>query len=92
MNIGDKVRLLHGKESGVIVAIKGDIVEVEIEDGFTIPVQKREVVLISSEESKRFSSQEKDSKILVREVQSAIGIYLAFFASQRPEICLILPQ
>lgn len=78
MNIGDKVRLLHGKESGVVVAIKGDIVEVEIEDGFTIPVQKREVVLISSEESKRFSSQEKDSKILVREVQSAIGIYLAF--------------
>ncbi|PKQ68018.1 Smr/MutS family protein [Raineya orbicola] len=78
MNVGDKVRLLHGREAGVIVAIKGDMVEVEIEDGFTIPVQKREVVLVSPEESKRFQSQEKNSKILAPEVQSAVGIYFAF--------------
>ncbi|MCS6795629.1 MAG: Smr/MutS family protein [Raineya sp.] len=78
MNIGDKVRFLHSKEAGVVVAVKGDLVEVEIEDGFTIPVQRREIVLISAEESKRFNTQEKNAKPLIKEFQALQGIFLAF--------------
>ena len=51
MNIGDKVRLLHGTEEGVIRRIIDKrTVEIEIEDGFLIPVLRKEVVLISSDE------------------------------------------
>ena len=57
MNIGDKVRMLYGKEEGVITAIKGDIIEVAIEDGFSIPVMRREIVIISPEEAKIFGTK-----------------------------------
>lgn len=85
MNVGDKVRLLHGKESGVVVAIKGAIVEIEIEEGFTIPVSKSEVVVVSPEESKRFQKEEspkESSKTYSAhsEVKATKGIYWAFVA------------
>jgi len=52
MNIGDRVRFLHGTEEGIIRRIiDKKTVEVEIDDGFLIPVLKNEVVLIQSEES-----------------------------------------
>lgn len=55
MNIGDKVRILHGNESGVITKISsGGMVEIEIEDGFRIPVHKREVVVVSAAETQYF--------------------------------------
>ncbi len=51
MKIGDKVRLVHGKESGTITRIiDAQQVEVEIEDGFRIPVAAREITIISSTE------------------------------------------
>ena len=51
MKIGDKVRLVHGKESGIIIrVIDAQQIEVEIEDGFRIPVAKKEVTVISSAE------------------------------------------
>jgi len=84
MNIGDKVRLLHGKESGVVVGIKGAIIDIEIEDGFTIPVSKSEVVLISPEESKRFtkeeSPKEENKSNIIKEVKATKGLYWAFVA------------
>jgi dsDNA-specific endonuclease/ATPase MutS2 len=79
MNIGDKVRLLHGTEQGVIVAIKGAIIEVEIEEGFSIPVSKSEIVLIAAEEAKRFGQTEKNNsqQILQKEVKSVKGLFFA---------------
>lgn len=51
MKIGDKVRLVHGTESGIIIrVIDAQQIEVEIEDGFRIPVAKKEVTVISSAE------------------------------------------
>lgn len=65
MNIGDRVRLLHGNEEGVITKISaGGRVEVEIEDGFRIPAMKNEIVVISAVEKQYFGGdkiQEKDS-------------------------------
>ena len=51
MNIGDKVRLLHGTEEGIIRRIIDKrTVEIEIEDGFLIPVLRQEIVIISPDE------------------------------------------
>jgi len=79
MNIGDKVRLLHSTESGVIVSIKGAIIEVEIEEGFSIPVSKSEIVLVAAEEAKRFGQIEKNNskQILQAEVKSVKGLFFA---------------
>lgn len=47
MNIGDKVRVIHGTEEGIVVRVLPDgLVEIEIEDGFTIPVLIRDLVII----------------------------------------------
>lgn len=60
MNIGDKVRLLHGKEEGTITKISsGGQVEIEIEDGFRIPALKSEVVVVSQSEKQFFGTAEE---------------------------------
>lgn len=93
MRIGDKVRLLKGTEEGFIVSIKGNIVEIEIEDGFTIPAVKNEVVVIDIREKEAFhipeeeKSQEKTSRLeLISE-----GIYLGIEDSE-PVNCYIVNQ
>lgn len=63
MNIGDKVRLLRGQEEGIVTRfLDGGLVEVEIEDGFQIPVLKNELVVVASEEAKYFRRQEVPSR------------------------------
>jgi hypothetical protein len=55
MKIGDRVRLLHSTEEGVIRRIiDKKTVDVEIEDGFLIPALISELVQIDEEELKRF--------------------------------------
>ena len=55
MNIGDKVRALHEDIEGYISKfLPNDIIEVEIEDGFGIPVHKKELVIVSSQEAEFF--------------------------------------
>jgi len=87
MNIGDKVRMVHGREEGVIVGFTRDnLVEVEIEDGFRIPMLRSEIVLVSPEEAARFqkNSSVTDSKAPASqrrtgsEVLAERGLYLAF--------------
>jgi len=80
MHIGDRVRLLHDKEEGIIRRIIDDrLVEVEIDDGFIIPVLKKELVTIASHEKETF--REEDNVSIQPEkpkVTSDKGIYLAF--------------
>lgn len=89
MNIGDKVRLVHGREEGVIYAfLPGNIVEIEIEDGFRIPVLRNEIVTISPVEGQRLVKEQDSRKIgsqndiiVPRNAPFAEkGIYLAFVA------------
>ncbi len=55
MNIGDRVRLLKGTEEGIITKfLDNKLVEVEIEDGFVIPVLKNELVQIAKQEEAVF--------------------------------------
>lgn len=87
MNIGDKVRLVHGKEEGVIYAfLPGNVVEIEIEDGFRIPVMRNEIVTISPIESQRMQKTTEitklapqSDKIVSRQaVFAEKGVYIAF--------------
>ncbi len=84
MNIGDKVRLLRGTEEGVIVKIVNDnIVEIEIEDGFSFPVMKNEVVLVHKAEADYFKKEaapvSTSQKVFVKPTaQAEKGIYLGF--------------
>lgn len=81
MKTGDKVRFLHTKGEGVVKAIiDARTVEVEIEDGFRIPLLKNEVVVIAAEEGSRFSSapvREDDTKDMDNHEKTS-GIYLSF--------------
>jgi DNA-nicking Smr family endonuclease len=64
MDIGDRVRLLHGKEEGIVRRfIDTKTVEVEIEEGFLIPVLRNELVTIDREETDRFKSERKSVAI-----------------------------
>ncbi|MCC5938041.1 MAG: DUF2027 domain-containing protein [Lunatimonas sp.] len=84
MNVGDKVRLLHGKEEGTITKIlPGGEVEIEIEEGFRIPALKSEVVLISEVESTYFGSEKTPTttwqpKTAKAATDAGTGLYLAY--------------
>ncbi|MBT0811150.1 Smr/MutS family protein [Litoribacter ruber] len=82
MNIGDKVRLLHGNEQGIITKISsGGRIEIEIEDGFRIPAMKSEVVIIHSAERQYFGDgvvEEKPTIATKNVIKSADGVFLCY--------------
>jgi hypothetical protein len=91
MKIGDKVRMLSGTEEGIITKIlTHGQVEIEIEDGFCLPVMASEVVLINKQEEKYFGKkspilEEKEEKKSffkptkkVKKSTVGEGLYLAF--------------
>ncbi len=56
MNVGDRVRLLTGTEEGIVTRLlDSELVEVAIDNDFTIPVLRREVVVVAAEESNNFN-------------------------------------
>ncbi len=80
MNIGDKVRNIKGTEEGIVTRfLKGNIVEVEIEDGFPIPFLKSELVVVSSKENQYFKKDapaaDEISKAIIP--RSEKGLYFA---------------
>lgn len=60
MNVGDKVRMLRGREEGIVTRIIDQkLIEIEIEDGFQIPVLKSEVVPVAREEASYFKREQQ---------------------------------
>ena len=87
MNIGDRVRVLHGQEEGIVTKIvDSKTVEIEIEEGFNIPVLIAELVTITSQEDRFFSSESSqlnnDDK---KEVKSETGIYVSLHLSEKSD-------
>lgn len=84
MNIGDRVRLLRAKEQGVVSRfLPGNMIEIEIEDGFRIPVLRSELVPVSPVESERLlkSNPYEPQKTVTPSAPAILasqGIYLAF--------------
>ncbi len=80
MKVGDKVRLLKSTEEGKISKIlDSKVIEVEIEDGFNIPVLMNEVVVVNTQEAQYFRSTEKEV-VPPKKVDPVgpSGIFLAF--------------
>jgi hypothetical protein len=99
MNIGDRVRLMHGREEGIITRFIGpDQVEIAIDGDFTIPVMRREVVVIAAEEATFMHNQPVPETQAQRSqkaydqpnqpVLSGSGIYLAL-VHQSPELLAV---
>ncbi|OOG73116.1 Smr/MutS family protein [Algoriphagus sp. A40] len=95
MNVGDKVRLLRGKEEGIVrkVSASGRI-EVEIEDGFIIPAMKSEVVIIAEAEKSYFGenagvTKEPESPLPISAPKDQ-GLYLAFLPINDQNLSLYL--
>jgi hypothetical protein len=99
MNIGDRVRLLYGKEEGIITRfLDNNQVEVAIDNEFTIPVLRREVVVIAPEEDKFFGSNSgtanaeaviaKAADSSKQPALSSLGIYVAL-THQSPELLAV---
>ncbi|WP_027003736.1 Smr/MutS family protein [Hugenholtzia roseola] len=88
MNIGDRVRLLSGREEGFITQIiDKQQIEVEIDEGFRIPVLRSEVAIVQKDEERYF----KDAKpaqiepiappsptVLAQSRAIGEGVFLAF--------------
>jgi DNA-nicking Smr family endonuclease len=82
MNVGDRVRLMSGREEGIITRIlDNNIVEVAIDNDFTIPVSRREIVVIAAEENKYMRSDDVIEAPTRKQPSAPVlaekGIYLA---------------
>jgi DNA-nicking Smr family endonuclease len=95
MNIGDRVRLLHGNEEGTIKKISSSgRIDVEIEDGFIIPSLRHELVLVHEAEKKHFGGKAED----VVKIETPLpisapkdqGLYLAFVPINDQSLSLYL--
>ncbi|MFN8438676.1 MAG: Smr/MutS family protein [Cytophagales bacterium] len=89
MHVGDKVKFIRSTEEGVVTKILSEtMVEVEIQDGFTLPVHKKEVVVVSQKEAKIFGS-ENDSKsnVYSKQIISEKGLYVAFSGKDNELAC-----
>jgi hypothetical protein len=60
MNIGDRVRMVRGTEEGIITRfLPNNQIEIEIEDGFQIPVRASEIAVVSQDEKKFFGNAQE---------------------------------
>lgn len=95
MNIGDKVRLLHGTEEGIVRKISSSgRIEVEIEDGFLIPAMKSEVVIVAEAEKNYFGEnagvpKETETPLPISAPKDQ-GLYLAFLPINDQNLSLYL--
>lgn len=98
MNVGDKVRLIHSKEEGIVTRIMpNNVIEIEIEDGFRLPVLKRELAVVSATEAQAFRTAptvSTASKTVTETRPTGIraekGIFMAFVPLNDREIVLHL--
>ena len=90
--------MVHGKEEGVVYRfLPGNIVEIEIEDGFRIPVLRSEVVLISPMEKERLLKSDRNERMVDVPASgrqkgpfSEKGIFLTFVPVNDREMTLYL--
>lgn len=84
MHVGDRVRLVHYKQEGIITNfLPNNVIEVEIEDGFRIPVLQNEVTMIATEENIVFREKRKRMSMQEEAIQNTkvigeVGFFLVF--------------
>lgn len=96
MNIGDRVRLIHSKEEGIVYRfLPNDVVEIEIEDGFRLPVMRREVTVVSAVEAQAFRQPKVVAATPTTEAKPNViradkGIFMAFVPNNDRELSFYL--
>ncbi|CCH01820.1 Smr protein/MutS2 [Fibrella aestuarina BUZ 2] len=101
MNIGDKVRMVRATEQGVVTRfLSGGRVEIEIEDGFRIPVLQSEIVVVSPMEAERFKpstaaaelretiAPQRSAATAKGQILANVGLYLAFVSQNDRDVAL----
>lgn len=89
MHIGDRVKVIKGTEEGIITKIINEqLVEIEIQDGFVIPVHKKEIVIVSQKEAKVFG--EKAQSSYGKKIVSERGLYVAFSGKDHELACYLV--
>jgi len=88
--------LLHGNEEGIIAGfLPGNVIEVEIEPGFVIPVLKNEAVVVSKEEDAYFKKpavleKSESAGPIKPETIAEKGIFFSFILINDQETALHL--
>lgn len=92
MHIGDKVKVIRGTEEGVVTRIiNSEMIEIEIQDGFVIPIQKKAVVVVSQKEAKAFGVNAGTNATPVsKRIVSERGLYLAFSGKDTELACYLI--
>jgi hypothetical protein len=88
MKLGDLVRAIHGVEEGIIVSMDKNRVEIEDQEGFLIPFQKSELVLIKesmSVENDKLQVKESFGSQQVVNKRVDPGLYLALVPSAQKD-------
>jgi hypothetical protein len=62
--VGDKVRMLRSSEEGVVVRIKGSIIDIETTDGFELPVVASDLSKVSEVENKYFNVSQSKKPVI----------------------------
>lgn len=73
--IGERVRMLRDIHEGIVVKVKGGVIEIETDDGFVLPVIERELVKIHGMKKEEASSEKKSQKVEVPK-QTKPSIYI----------------
>jgi hypothetical protein len=90
MNIGDRVRVVHGTEEGVITRVlDSKRVEVSVDNDFTIPYLLSELVLVSAKENS-LTQKNEENIVFAPKKNSAVGLFLAFVALENNKLELFL--
>jgi hypothetical protein len=90
MNIGDRVRVVHGTEEGVITKVlDSKRVEVSVDNDFTIPYLISELVLVSAKES-TLTKHSPDETVFAPKKTSAVGLFLAFVPLENNKLELFI--
>ena len=78
--VGDKVRMLRSSEEGVVIKIKGNLIDIETTDGFEFPVTASDLVLVSKAEEEYFRRNNEPLKPaeVKKEFIRKEAIFLAF--------------
>jgi hypothetical protein len=96
IHIGDRVRLVHSKEEGIVIRFMANqVIEIETEDGFKLPILQREVVVVSPAEAVAFKNQKVETEIAattssIKGIRADKGIFMAFVSLNDRELALNL--
>lgn len=92
-SIGDSVTFINEKQNGIVLGFKdNNIVIVEIEDGFTLDVLSKEIVVVKSSQQKAMGVANTESKPTEKQVTISPPPAFAAHIDQSSIVLLTVPE